>query len=423
MDKKIFISYSNDNSEKVTDIVNALEFYGVGCWFQIKDSKLDYAMEIEKGISASKAFVVFITDSSIRSFMVKNEITRAIKKLSEEPDYRIIPIILEDIPLEDFHRLIILLGSVNWIFAKNFYSEYELARRVLLDADIDVINSRKKDNYNSSNKTEKERLLKQARLLERHISKTMEEFSSVCSILDIGCADGSGVMLKLHNNEYKNFCGIDINPVEIDKANSTFGDDKHTFINCDVMKDSFSERMTQYMREKDITGFDLVMVSYVLLHIEDPLKMLEKLKSVMNPNAAIIIQEHDDGASLVYPQDVYFDNVFTLWKNARDSGDRYTARKIPILLKEAGFSNITIKESSFSSVDFHEEYKEALWDFFFNVDYWNVHDAFDFHDPSVFNLYKECENVHAEMKERYMNGEYFLNLGMFIFVAYRTDFI
>ena len=355
--------------------------------------------------------------------MVKNEITRAIKKLSEEPDYRIIPIILEDIPLEDFHRLIILLGSVNWIFAKNYYSEYELARRVLLDADIDIINSRKKDNYNSSNKTEKERLLKQARLLERHISKTMEEFSSVCSILDIGCADGSGVMLKLHNNEYKNFCGIDINPVEIDKANSTFGDDKHTFINCDVMKDSFSERMTQYMREKDITGFDLVMVSYVLLHIEDPLKMLEKLKSVMNPNAAIIIQEHDDGASLVYPQDVYFDNVFTLWKNARDSGDRYTARKIPILLKEAGFSNITIKESSFSSVDFHEEYKEALWDFFFNVDYWNVHDAFDFHDPSVFNLYKECENVHAEMKERYMNGEYFLNLGMFIFVAYRTDFI
>lgn len=419
-EKQIFISYSNADCKKVNEIVHAIEFYGVGCWFQPKDSKLDYAAEIDKGIAGSKAFVVFISNASVRSFMVKNEITRAINQLSEDPDYRIIPIIIEDIPLEDFHRLIVLLGSVNWIFAKDHYSEYELARRVLLDAGIETI-GRKKDNYNPSNRTEKERLLKQAELLAEHVSKTMEEFPSVGSILDVGCSDGSGVMLKIKNTTYRNFCGIDINPDEIGKANQVFGDNKHTFINCDVLDGSFSDHIAQYMREKDIIGFDLVIVSYVLLHTEDPTELLKRIGSVMNPGAAIIIQDHDDGASLVYPQHEYFDNVFTLWKNARDSGDRNFGRKIPSLLRDAGFCNIALKESSFSSLDHHAAYKEVLWDFFFNADYWDIHDALDFHDPSVFNLYKECEKQHADMKARYMNGEFFLNLGMFVFIAYRGE--
>ena len=419
-EKKIFISYSNENYDEVSKIVKAIEYYEVGCWFQPNDSKLDFTVEIDKGISESKAFVVFVSTASIRSFMVKNEISRAIKQMEEESDYRIIPIILEDIPLEDFHKLIVLLGSVNWIFANTFYSEYELARRVLLDVGIKMINQ-KTDSYNPSNKIEKERLLKQARLLERHARKTLQEFTSAYSILDIGCSDGTGIMLKIQNSKYRNFCGIDINVNEIVKANNMFGDGRHTFISCNVMDESFLDYMSQYMREKDIMGFDLVMLSYVLLHLEDPLKLLRRLKSVMNPNAVIIIQEHDDGASLVYPHDKYFDRVFELWKTAKDGGDRFMARKLPMLLNEAGFGNIAIKESSFSSIDYHSEYKELLWDFFFNPDYWDIHDALDFHDPSVFNLYKECEKEHADIKGRYMNDEFFLNLGMFVFVAYNEE--
>mgnify|MGYP004683010655 CR=1 FL=1 len=79
VEKDIFVSYSKSNKEKVAEIVNKITAQGVSCWFQLQDSKQEYASEISKGIRTSRAFVVFLSNASIRSMYVRSEIAMAFK--------------------------------------------------------------------------------------------------------------------------------------------------------------------------------------------------------------------------------------------------------------------------------------------------------------------------------------------------------
>ena len=91
----IFVSYSNANKDIVEKIVNTIKFYGVSCWFQLRDSKQHFVEEINQAINNSKDFVVFLSNESVSSIMVRNEISRAIYQLNRNPSYDIVPVVIE----------------------------------------------------------------------------------------------------------------------------------------------------------------------------------------------------------------------------------------------------------------------------------------------------------------------------------------
>ena len=97
MDKnyEIFVSFSNADRKKVDDIVKTISSFKVSVWYQTNNSKQVYLEEINKGIKSSKSFVVLLSTNSVNSIMVKNEINRALIQRKRDPEFKILPVIID----------------------------------------------------------------------------------------------------------------------------------------------------------------------------------------------------------------------------------------------------------------------------------------------------------------------------------------
>ena len=113
----------------------------------------------------------------------------------------------------------------------------------------------------------------------------------------------------------------------------------------------------------------------------------------------------------------FFSDCFYIWEHSKESGNRKMGRRVPVLLKHAGFNDIQMRSSIISSVDFDGKYKEDLWDIYFNPEYWVVDSADYFDKIEAFEKCIEYKNRHAKKKQKYMKGKIFLSLGVPIFTA------
>lgn len=94
-------------------------------------------------------------------------------------------------------------------------------------------------------------------------------------VLEIGCGYGplANAIATAKNVDY---VGIDISKKNIEKAQSRFKRNNLTFIHGDALKADFDEK------------FDIVVMSNVLEHINDRVKLLQMIKSTINPSKIII---------------------------------------------------------------------------------------------------------------------------------------
>ena len=419
--RDIFISFSNQNKDKVEKIVETIKFFGPTCWFQLRDSKQQFIEEINRGINNSSNFVIFLSNASIASFMVKNEISRAIDQKAKNPNYNIIPVVIEDIHPNSLEIIKLFLGSLNWIYEDKYSNYEELVLAIFEQANIEVHNEESVHSiYSLDKEVERIRIESQNRLFNEYakayLDEVFENYSNP-NILDVGCDNGNNIILRLANREYNSLIGIDISESRIAEANNSHQSDKNTFICCDVASADFFRQMFFHMQTKGITGFDIIHISAVLLHLDNPDDVLKNLYMFLKPGGTIFIQDEDDGANLVYPTSKYFENCFYIWDHSLESGDRRMGRKIPILLKEAGFKDIKLKSTTMSSIDFDGKYKEELWDLYFNPELWATDSAQYFDNYEAFSMLDGIKEKHSQMKDNYMNGNIFLTLGVLFLTA------
>lgn len=419
--KDIFISYSNANKEKVEKIVAAIRFFGPTCWFQLRDSKQHFIEEINKGISNSLNFVVFLSNDSIMSLMVRNEIARAISQQKKTPGYLIIPVVIEELDEKSQNIIELFLGSLNWLY-ENKYENYEsLALAILEQANIIPKDDESiKSTYSTEKDAEKIRLKAQNKFYNEYAKKYLNDvfgdYDNPC-ILDIGCDNGYNIMERVEGHTYSFLLGVDNNPNAIEEANKLYSQNNCVFIECDVTSDGFFRNIFSRMQKYKIIGFDIIHISAVLMHLGNVENLLNTLYALLNENGKIFIQEEDDGVNLAYPHSKYFDNCFYIWEHSKESGDRKMGRKLPLALKKAGFKNINILSTTITSIDFNEKYKEALWDLYFNPELWSADSAEYFDNYEAFDLLQIVKQKHSEMKEYYMQGKYFIALGVFFYIA------
>ena len=419
--KDIFISFSNENKEKVEKIVQTIKFFGPSCWFQLRDSKQHFIEEINKGINNSSNFVIFLSNASISSFMVRNEISRAIDQKQKDDSYNIIPVVIEELLPDKLELIKLFLGSLNWLYEDKYKNYEELVLAIFEQANLEVRNVENSHSIYSVNKdVEQKRLESQNRLFNEYAKTYLDELFSNYenpTVLDIGCDNGSNTLLRLKDRSYKYLIGIDINEKRIIEANQINASDKNTFICCDVTSPDFFRIMFSNMQAKGITGFDIIHISAVLMHLDNPGEVLKNLYMFLNPGGHIFIQDEDDGANMAYPSSKFFDNCFYVWDHSLESGDRRMGRKIPLLLKAAGFKDVKLKSTTMSSVDFDGKYKEELWDLYFNAELWATDSAAYFDNYEAFSMLDGILEKHSEMKKSYMDGNIFITLGVFFLTA------
>lgn len=419
--RDLFISYSNANLQKVEKIVSAIKFYGATCWFQMRDSKQNYVEEINRAINNSSNFVIFLSNESINSLMVRNEITRAIHQQRKNSSFDIVPVVIGDIDADNLDIIDLLLGSINWLYEDKYDNYESLALAIFEQANLTPHREASTQSiYSTEKEVERIRLSEQNKFYYRYAKQYLDDVFAKYDnpyVLDIGCDNGANIMMRLEGRNYGYLLGVDKEQTTVAEANANYGSDKASFVVCDVTSEQFFRVIFSEMQRIGTFGFDIIHISAVLLHLPKVEDLLKNLYMILKQGGTIFIQDEDDGVNLAYPYSKFFDDVFYVWEHSYESGDRKMGRKLPLLLKSAGFSQIKLLSATMTSEDFDGKYKNELWDLYFNPELWSADSAAYFDNYEAFSLLSGIFQKHTEMKQAYLDGKYFVMLGVLFYTA------
>lgn len=414
-----FVSFSNIDAEIITEIVRVIENFGAKCWFQKNNSKQEYAQAIMNGIHSSSVFLVFVSQASANSMAVLNEIDCAIKWHDKNRDYKILPVVLHSCNLEnsEFDQINYYLGRLNMLFEDNFSTLEQLVMKIFSQTDFKT-NKAETSLYHSSS-IEDKRLTLQNLILADFAKSTFEGILTPSSyVLDVGCANGNFITECLNGLPYEKLLGVDIEEEKINEANNKFASDKNSFIVGNITEEAFQESLDGFLDDQNVRGFDVINISHVLLHLEEPARLLKVLKRYLTKTGYLVIHDEDDGAALVYPDSKFFQNAFYLWELSKMSGDRSCGRKISSYLQDAGYKNINLAKCGINNMNLPIDYKPALWDLYFNYHLWGVLNENLFKDPiNSERALKEYKADYDKIKEEYDNDKIFLQLGFMLWTA------
>lgn len=155
-------------------------------------------------------------------------------------------------------------------------------------------------------------------------------------VLDIGCSNGFKTQMLF--DKYENIdkiVGIDIDDKAIDVAKIKFADNK---------KYSFKQKSIDDLDFEE--KYDIIFLSYVLQHLQNPKLVINKLKNILTDRGVLIIKVPDDSFKLCYPDDEKLLNrIFELYENdimkkqnITKYTDRHIGKKVFKYLKQSGYT-------------------------------------------------------------------------------------
>ena len=179
-------------------------------------------------------------------------------------------------------------------------------------------------------------------------------------VLDVGCSNG--FKTKMLFDKYDNIThitGIDIDNNAINEATDIFRENK---------KYKFELKSID---ELDYNSkYDIIYLSYVLQHLEEPQKVLKKLRNLLTDKGIIIIKVPDDSFKFCYPDKKdLLHKIFNLYENQimkkqdiTKYTDRYIGKKVYNYLMESDYNNIKLYYSISDTIGKTSEQRLSLFD-------------------------------------------------------------
>jgi SAM-dependent methyltransferase len=204
--------------------------------------------------------------------------------------------------------------------------------------------------------TERERLQVQNALLSEYEAPILSEIFSgkkELYVLDIGCSDGEKTVSRFSDDAVSSAVGIEYNIASVRRANDKFGGGKFTFYCCDAETDEMNRLLSKLTRRdrsapdgrgENFRGFDLIYMSFVLMHLRDGKALLSRLKPYLADGGTLFIIDADDGMSTLSLDDGgLLPEFLSMLSEDCYGGKRDSGRIIPDLLAECGYTDITEK--------------------------------------------------------------------------------
>ncbi|MDE6776032.1 MAG: class I SAM-dependent methyltransferase [Ruminococcus sp.] len=207
----------------------------------------------------------------------------AILNVPFESSIAILPIVINsdgvDYTDQIYKRIRFYLGRLNMIFLNKFSSKEALVLKIFEQTGFEINNEELKESLYHASESESLRLKAQNDIMLNFSKEYFDiAVSSESRILDVGCANGNYIMSHLESREYRSLLGIDIDSEQIEQANQTYESEKNTFFACDALSNEFDSILSDYLEENEALGFDLIHISAMLLHLVNPVKLLQTLR-------------------------------------------------------------------------------------------------------------------------------------------------
>ena len=218
------------------------------------------------------------------------------------------------------------------------------------------------------NKVELDRLKLQGDMLreyEQPIYQHIIDGRSGLKLLDIGCNNGQKTVKRFGGESFSHVIGVDYLEDMAQQAQRQYGNEVFSFYACDVAAPDFIQWLRKIMDDKGIEAFDVIHMSFLLMHLEDPGAVLTSLRSVLAPQGKLIMIEPDDTDSCFEPDEdgLYPEFVKVLSKDPY-AGDRFFAGGLPRLLKKSGYTDIKLEHSGIRAEKMQQERKQAIFTVF-----------------------------------------------------------
>lgn len=223
--------------------------------------------------------------------------------------------------------------------------------------------------YNDCAGTERIRLKTQSQILHNFDMPVINQIFNGkvnVSVLDIGCNEGDNSMDRLSGYCISEYIGLDRSDIAINAAINKFGDDMTHFYLADVTSPKFPVDLCSILQRHHLDKVDVIMISMVLLHLEDPKELLNKLYPFLAKGGYIFIRDIDDRDNHATPDtNNFFERGYAIVDRCSTSGNRHVGRLIGDWLKETGYSKVQCVRRGLSSSGMTDEEKMALYDTYF----------------------------------------------------------
>lgn len=217
-----------------------------------------------------------------------------------------------------------------------------------------------KSKYSLENHNEFARLENQAKMASYDFVKELENIAigDNIHILDAGC--GSGIVSRYLVNKYKtiDIDACDVSKQRLEQAKSLCATE------CDK-KINYFDSMLENINSPG-SKYDLVLCRFVLEHVESPQSVVDELFRVTKSNGEIILIDGDGVLFNLYSQNRTLNSYLSKFRN-HCNFDLFVGRKMPMMLKNAGFVNIQyrVEPMFFPGEQLHLEYRNYVQRFEF----------------------------------------------------------
>lgn len=186
-------------------------------------------------------------------------------------------------------------------------------------------------------------------------------------ILDVGCNDGKKTLERFSRPEIARVLGLEYHRDLAARAEKNCADSRFSFRACDVEAADFPQRLSQLMEESKIEVFDLIHLSFILMHMRDTRRLLEALSAVLTRGGKLVLVETDDTDSFISEDpDGLFQTFRSFLKIDPFAGNRNCGGQTFSMLKQMGFQKVCLVQNQITAMQDEPQKKEDLFQMFFS---------------------------------------------------------
>lgn len=434
----VFISYRRDGGYEMARLIyEHLKSNGLSPFFDVEELRNGpFNTELYNVIEESENFLLVLPPNALERCQNKNDWLRLEIEHAIKFNKNIIPVMMKNFEWpSNLPKSIEIISKYNGLEMSREYFNASIKKILSLMINVNlpsenassanVIIKRTNNTYfNSENIKELKRLKIQQELLEGFdkdtYDKTFKNFDHI-KLLDIGCNDGSMIMNKIKTyNNIDIVIGIDYDYEIVNYANAKYNDNNGYFYQMNIEDDNLTDKLTEILHTHNIEKFNIINMSMILLHLQNPFKLLKQIRKFLSDDGIIIIRDIDDGLNFAYPDDDnYFERAINICDINETSGYRKTGRQIYTLLKRTGYTNIRLEKNGLSTIGMSFDQKEALFETYFSFIGDDCKLMVDKYPNEIVFLdnYNWYKNIYDTLEEKFLDDAFVFSLGLMLFTA------
>lgn len=440
----IFLSYSHKDSIK--EYITALDNLGYNVLYdEAMSVGADWELKARRYISSPKCkgIVVFLSTNAAKSKAILREL-----EIAQRYNKPLFPLVLNGNSVDDIISTAVSksadendafiaeeIGSffppdMIYITAPQFFDNAYQQKMINTFTTWGMVQVQRvtkiHSTYTSERKDEFSRLKQQQRLFldfdKKVISGLVGETDEQLYLLDIGCNDGDLVMNRVNGFDNISVIGVDISMPAINRGNEKYPEDKFKGYCIDCLDDTFLDNMREIMDSKGIEGFDLVVCSMILLHLDDPYKCLKNIRKLMKSGGRLFIRDMDDGLAISYPDPDNLVQTFNTYsKELSFTGDRTNGREIYSFLTKCSFRDIQIIPHEITTVGQDPDFIDILYNVNFKFILAGLCQRYE-NNPEMIefkNSYDWGKRAFDDLEDLFHTPGYYYRMGTIVFTARR----